>query len=259
MLWLSFESPKTFCAWTFLGKNTLVILLQLYRLYVVHTENNKTKSKKKKLKYQQECRQRQSKGSRGHRKNDSDDIYIISNERSSKHKKRLGRKFYTELCWMAVVAIKKVRKLKQIIFNKSIPAFLTVNFEFYSNLQKRIIICQAFMKDIVDWPILNFLKKKKKNYSFSLLFLRNFFPQSCFPFNFHFVYSNPDTKEPSAVVDGFEGFLFLSSSQLLKCSWLTFGRMITKPNSIPLFLFPFFYFRSKKTRDREQREWKWWQ
>lgn len=74
---------------TFLGKNTLVILLQLYRLYVVQTENNKNKSKKRKLKYHQE-RQKQSKGGgKGRRRNDSEDIYIISNERSSKQKKRL--------------------------------------------------------------------------------------------------------------------------------------------------------------------------
>lgn len=73
-----------------LGKNTLVILLQLYRLYVVHTENNKSKSKKKKLKYYQD-RQRQSRGGRGQRKYDSGDIYIISNEKSSKQKKRLDK------------------------------------------------------------------------------------------------------------------------------------------------------------------------
>lgn len=68
------------------GKNTLVILLQLYRLYVVHTENRKSKSKKKKSKAHQD-RQKKAKGSKGHRRHDSD-VYTISNERSSKHKKR---------------------------------------------------------------------------------------------------------------------------------------------------------------------------
>lgn len=69
----------------FVGKNTLVILLQLYRLYVVQSENNKSKSKKKKLKYHQD-QQRKQKGSR--KKYETEDIYIISNEKS-KRKKRL--------------------------------------------------------------------------------------------------------------------------------------------------------------------------
>lgn len=80
--------PPTSIPVSILGKNTLVILLQLYRLYVVQSESSKSKTKKKKLKYQQD-RQRNSRGSRGHRRNDSSgDIYIISNEKSSKHKKR---------------------------------------------------------------------------------------------------------------------------------------------------------------------------
>lgn len=75
------------------GKNTLVILLQLYRLYVVQSENKKTKVHKRKLKHHQQQQQRQkqnSKGGKGHRRHDSsDDIYIISNEKSNKqHKKR---------------------------------------------------------------------------------------------------------------------------------------------------------------------------
>ncbi|CAO1397833.1 unnamed protein product [Diamesa hyperborea] len=69
----------------FTCKNTLVILLQLYRLYVVQSENNKSKSKKKKLKYHQD-QQRKQKGSR--KKYETEDIYIISNEKS-KRKKRL--------------------------------------------------------------------------------------------------------------------------------------------------------------------------
>lgn len=68
----------------FVGKNTLVILLQLYRLYVVHTENRKSKSKKKKMKYHED-RQRFSKGGRRRR---NSDVYIISNEKSSRQKKR---------------------------------------------------------------------------------------------------------------------------------------------------------------------------
>lgn len=79
------------------GKNTLVILLQLYRLYVVHTENKKSKTKKKKLKYHQE-RQRHSRGNRGQsRKYGSGDIYTISNEKSGKHKKRWELMFLFEL------------------------------------------------------------------------------------------------------------------------------------------------------------------
>jgi hypothetical protein len=72
----------------FSGKNTLVILLQLYRLYVVQSESSKANLKKKKLKHQQD-RARNSRGSRGRRRCDSSgDVYIISNEKSSKHKKR---------------------------------------------------------------------------------------------------------------------------------------------------------------------------
>lgn len=61
----------------FIGKNTLVILLQLYRLYVVHYENKK--NKKKKLQAERELQYRQS-----------NDIYIISkrSKRDRKHRDR---------------------------------------------------------------------------------------------------------------------------------------------------------------------------
>lgn len=57
---------------------------------MVHTESNKTKVKKRKLKYHEERQKQVKGGGRGHRRKDSEDIYIISNEKSSKHKKRLA-------------------------------------------------------------------------------------------------------------------------------------------------------------------------
>lgn len=61
----------------FTCKNTLVILLQLYRLYVVHYENKK--NRKKKLQAERELKYRQS-----------NDIYIISkkSKRNRKHRDR---------------------------------------------------------------------------------------------------------------------------------------------------------------------------
>lgn len=74
------------------GKNTLVILLQLYRLYVVLSESKKSAAIKRKMQYQNERYTKSSKGSRG-KKRDSDEIYTISNEKSSKSKKRLVNEF----------------------------------------------------------------------------------------------------------------------------------------------------------------------
>ncbi|KAL7010703.1 hypothetical protein ACKWTF_016844 [Chironomus riparius] len=71
----------------FTCKNTLVILLQLYRLYVVFSETKKSAAMKKKLKYQNERYTKASKGSKNKKRN-SDEIYTISNEKSSKSKKR---------------------------------------------------------------------------------------------------------------------------------------------------------------------------
>jgi hypothetical protein len=74
----------------FLGKNTLVILLQLYRLYVVFTENRKNLKKKLKHHQQSERNYRSSSKSKGQNKRQcADDIYTITNEKSSyKNKKR---------------------------------------------------------------------------------------------------------------------------------------------------------------------------
>ncbi|KAG5682312.1 hypothetical protein PVAND_011671 [Polypedilum vanderplanki] len=65
------------------GKNTLVILLQLYRLYVVYSENRKSLKIKRKQNYYGEKQRFKSNKRRQH-----DDVYTISNEKSSRNKKR---------------------------------------------------------------------------------------------------------------------------------------------------------------------------
>ncbi len=69
---------------TSIGKNTLVILLQLYRLYVVHTENRKA-NKKKMLAERDRSRKRNELSEM----NQFNDIYIISSGKfdKKKHKK----------------------------------------------------------------------------------------------------------------------------------------------------------------------------
>lgn len=61
-------------------------MLQLYRLFVVYSENQKSLAMKKKAKYQNE-RYVKSRAGRCKRRG-SDDIYTISNEKSSKSKSR---------------------------------------------------------------------------------------------------------------------------------------------------------------------------
>lgn len=90
-LWVILELSQHELTFNFfhLGKNTLVIMLQLYRLYVVYSENQKSLSTKKKLKYQQGERRQVTKGNKGQKRHGSDDIYIISNEKSGRSRKRL--------------------------------------------------------------------------------------------------------------------------------------------------------------------------
>lgn len=64
------------------GKNTLVILLQLYRLYVVHTENRKANKKKALAE-----RDRSRKRNELNEMNQFNDIYIISSGKFDKKKK----------------------------------------------------------------------------------------------------------------------------------------------------------------------------
>lgn len=69
----------------FLGKNSLVIVLQLYRLYVVNAEFWKNRREMKAA-----ARQRQYKSKR---RNDDDPngIYMISSERGSEMKRKIKR------------------------------------------------------------------------------------------------------------------------------------------------------------------------
>lgn len=73
----------------FSGKNTLVILLQLYRLYVVHAENKIATENKRKLEAQKGRRKRKDLNEMNH----FNDIYIISSG-SKLDKKRKGKKKY---------------------------------------------------------------------------------------------------------------------------------------------------------------------
>lgn len=75
-----------------LGKNTLVILLQLYRLYVVHSENHKHKKKSQKVKYMSRSRRPQKDLERSGygwdvRNFDSGDVFMISNGKYDKQKR----------------------------------------------------------------------------------------------------------------------------------------------------------------------------
>lgn len=67
----------------FTCKNTLVILLQLYRLYVVQSESRKGKSSKRlESKHKRsKSNQRQQKSKKGSKRREVEDIYTISNER----------------------------------------------------------------------------------------------------------------------------------------------------------------------------------
>uniref|UniRef100_A0A336M1F4 CSON007663 protein n=1 Tax=Culicoides sonorensis TaxID=179676 RepID=A0A336M1F4_CULSO len=82
----------------FTCKNTLVILLQLYRLYVVHTENHKNKKKLQKSKYAPKNRKYQREFERGYgwdvRSFDPGDIYMISNGKFDRPKR--NRKYYDD-------------------------------------------------------------------------------------------------------------------------------------------------------------------
>lgn len=71
----------------FTGKNTLVILLQLYRLYVVHSENHKHKKKSQKVKYIARSRRSQREPGWDVKSFDSGEVYMISNGRYDKQKR----------------------------------------------------------------------------------------------------------------------------------------------------------------------------
>lgn len=71
-----------------LGKNTLVILLQLYRLYVVRAENKKANELKLKNEAKNSRKKRNNEMSE---MNHFNDIYIISNSKCDK--KRRGKRF----------------------------------------------------------------------------------------------------------------------------------------------------------------------
>lgn len=71
----------------FTCKNTLVILLQLYRLYVVYSESRKNNLKKRKMRNFSKERNSKARG-KIKRRNDFEEIYTISNEKASKSKKR---------------------------------------------------------------------------------------------------------------------------------------------------------------------------
>lgn len=75
-----------------LGKNTLVILLQLYRLYVVHAENKIATENKRKQEAQKGRKKRKDLNEMNH----FNDIYIISSG-SNLDKKRKGKKKYCVL------------------------------------------------------------------------------------------------------------------------------------------------------------------
>lgn len=74
------------------GKNTLVILLQLYRLYVVHSENHKYKKKLQRAKYSSRTRRPPKDYDRGYgwdmRSFDSGDVFMISTTKYDKQKRR---------------------------------------------------------------------------------------------------------------------------------------------------------------------------
>lgn len=72
--------------WCSIGKNTLVILLQLYRLYVVHSENKANEKKKMLDTLKANSRKRNDLNEM----NQFNDIYIIS---SGKLDKRRSKRF----------------------------------------------------------------------------------------------------------------------------------------------------------------------
>lgn len=85
------------------AKNTLVILLQLYRLYVVQSENKKHLSRRKLEIYHQKHSRRRHDG----------DIYMISNEKFEKSRDRSKHKrwerFHGLLCSFLVIISSKSR------------------------------------------------------------------------------------------------------------------------------------------------------
>jgi hypothetical protein len=63
-----------------------VILLQLYRLYVVYSENRKSLANKRKMRnYSHE---KSSKGRGNKKRRDCEDVYVICNEKEKRNKKR---------------------------------------------------------------------------------------------------------------------------------------------------------------------------
>lgn len=81
------------CVSRFVGKNTLVILLQLYRLYVVHAESKIANENKRKMEAQKGHKKRKDLNEMNH----FNDIYIISSGKLDKKKKKKKYEVLSEL------------------------------------------------------------------------------------------------------------------------------------------------------------------